>query len=64
MDPIECALVNGSDYCWVQGSAGEKGTETAYFGAYLFPIIQHYDKATFFSLHTRVHARERHDKTK
>ena len=45
MDPIECAVVNGSDYCWVQGNAGEKGTESAYLGAYLFPIIQHYDKA-------------------
>ena len=27
MDPIECAKVNGSQYCWVQGNAGEKGTE-------------------------------------
>jgi len=36
--------VNGSDYCWIEGSTGERGTETAFWGAYLFPIIQHYNK--------------------
>ena len=45
MDPIECAYVNHSQYCWVTGSAGTKGTESEPLGAYLFPIIQHYDKA-------------------
>jgi len=44
MDPIECAYVNHSQYCWVTGSAGTKGTESEPLGAYLFPIIQHYDK--------------------
>ena len=43
MDPIQCANVNGSPYCWVLGNAGERGTEDASLGAYLFPIIQHYD---------------------
>ena len=44
MDPIKCANVNGSDYCWVQASGGEKNTETEPLGAYLFPVIQHFDQ--------------------
>jgi hypothetical protein len=44
MDPIQCAHVNGSQYCWVVGNAGERGTEQENYGAYLFPIIQHFDK--------------------
>jgi hypothetical protein len=47
MDPIECASVNGSEYCWVQGNAGERGKETQYLGAYLFPVIQHYNKECY-----------------
>jgi len=43
MDPIECAKVNGSDYCWVQGNRGKKGTKEEYLGAMLFPIIQHFN---------------------
>jgi hypothetical protein len=41
MNPIECASVSGTEYCWVSGNAGEKGRETLYLGRYLFPIIQH-----------------------
>jgi len=44
MDPIECAKVNGSDYCWVQGNRGKKGTKQEYLGAMLFPIIQHFNE--------------------
>ena len=44
MDPTQCAKVNGSDYCWVQASGGEKGKETEPLGAYLFPVIQHYEQ--------------------
>lgn len=44
MDPIDCARVNGSQYCWVKGNAGEKGTEDEFLGAYLFPVVQHYNK--------------------
>ena len=47
MDPIECASVNGTEYCWVQGNAGERGKETQYLGAYLFPVIQHYNKECY-----------------
>ena len=31
MDPIECAKVNSSHYCWVTGNAGEKGSEEVRF---------------------------------
>jgi hypothetical protein len=47
MDPIECAFVNGSQYCWVVANANERGTEDEYYGAYLFPIIQHHDEACY-----------------
>ena len=43
MDPISCAKVNGSDYCWVEGNVGERFRNNMYLGAYLFPIIQHFD---------------------
>jgi hypothetical protein len=44
MDPIECAKVNGSEYCWVQGNRGKKGTKQEFLGAMLFPIIQHFNE--------------------
>ena len=43
MDPISCAKVNGSHYCWVQGNVGDRFRNNMYLGAYLFPIIQHFD---------------------
>lgn len=46
MDPILCAHVNGSDYCWIK-NAGEKHKQSEYQGAYLFPIIQHYNKECY-----------------
>ena len=35
--------VNGSQYCWISALVTGKHTTDA-TGAYLFPIIQHYDK--------------------
>lgn len=43
MQAISCARTNGSQSCWVKANAGVKGTKTQYVGAYLFPVIQHYD---------------------
>jgi len=46
MDPISCANVNGSQYCWVPANAVVEDKEESIdaSGAYLFPLIQHYDK--------------------